>query len=138
MKKILIVGEQNVFRSIIIAEILKFILKQKGKIDFEVKCAGICAMPGIPIEEEAKTELKNYIDGEVYSKLLLKQDVEEADFILTINNKIKNAILNKFPGKKKSIFTVREFAGETELDIVNTKITAEEAKIIINKFVDKI
>ncbi len=138
MKKILIVGEQNIFRSIIIAEILNFILKQKGKNDFEVKSAGIFAMLDIPMEEEAKTELKKYVNSDFSSKPLLKQDVKEADIILTINSKIKNAILNKFPEKNNAIFTVKEFAGESEVDFINQKITAEEAIEVINKFINKI
>lgn len=139
MKKILIVGEQNIFRSIVIAEFLNFILKQKEKNDFEVKSAGIFAMMNIPAEEGAKEELKKYnINGDFYSKPLLKQDVENADFILTINSKIKNAILNKFPEKKDFIYTVKEFAGDTDKDISETKITAEETIQIINKFVDKL
>lgn len=139
MKKILIVGEQNIFRSIVIAEFLNFILKQKEKNDFDVKSAGVFAMMDIPAEEGAKEELKKYnINGDFYSKPLLKQDVENADFILTINSKIKNAILNKFPEKKDFIYTVKEFAGDTDKDISETKITAEETIQIINKFVDKL
>ncbi|GEM_PF-7032015 len=138
MKKILIVGEQNIFRSIVIAEILNFLLKQKGKNDFEVKSSGIFAMLDIPIEEEAKTELKKYVNGDFSSKPLLKQDVKEADIILTINRKIRNAILNKFPEKNNVVFTIKEFAGESDIDFTSPKITAEEAITIINKFIDKI
>jgi len=139
MKIILIVGEKNLCRSILLSEYLKKTLKEKGKSEIEVKSAGIMAMPDIPVENEVIEELKKLnINGKFCSRNLLKQDVIEANFIFTVNSKIKNAILNKFPEKQNFIFTIKEFAGEDEIDFIDEKITADETKALIDKCIEKI
>ncbi|HRU40000.1 MAG TPA: low molecular weight protein arginine phosphatase [Candidatus Goldiibacteriota bacterium] len=109
MKNILVVGGRNTCGSIVAAGLMAKCLAEKGRSDTAVASAGIMAFPGIPAEEEAvKTLEKNGISGSFCSSALTKKQVEEADLIITMTRKIKEAILAKFPGKEGLVLWVYE------------------------------
>ncbi len=139
MKKILVVGSKNTYRSIIVAEYLKKAISLKGKSGFEVSSGGIMAFPDIPAEPAAVEQLENLgISGEFKSKALSKQAVKEADIILTMSDKIKAAILIKFPDRAPVVYTFKSFFGAGDGEFSAGPDTGSEASVIIEKGIDKL
>jgi protein-tyrosine-phosphatase len=139
LRKILVVGMQNTCRSIVTAELIKKAAKEKGVSGIEVDCAGVMAFPGIPLEAEAAAQLKSLsIEGEFSSKPLTKQAVSDAELIITMTEKIKNAISAKFPDKAAAVATLKELAGETDRDLAPSEKLGEEVKNAVEKAFDKI
>jgi len=137
MKKILVVGSKNTYRSIIVAEFLKKALKDKGNNGVEVKSAGIMAFPDIPAEPEAVSQLKSLgIDGEFKSSPLQKQSVAEADLILTMSDKIKTAISGKFSDKAAVIHAFKSYAGGSG-DLEASAGLGDEVKGLVEGSIDK-
>ena len=111
MKKILVIGVKNTFRSIIASQYLGKLIAEKALPDISVISAGVMAFPDIPAEPEAVTQLEKLgISGAFVSTPLKKTDIAEADIIITMSEKIKAAILMKFPDALK-VHTLSETAG---------------------------
>jgi protein-tyrosine-phosphatase len=139
MKKILVVGSKNTYRSIIVAEVLKSAIAAKGKNGFEVQSAGIMAFPDIPAEPEAINQLKDInIEGDFRSRPLDKRSVADADMILTMSGKIRSAIIAKFPEKSGLTQVFGVFFGGEAFDLASGPGVAGEAAGIITKGFDRL
>lgn len=136
LRKILVVGMQNTYRSVITAEVIK---KSAAGTGLEVECAGVMAFPGIPVEPEAAAQLKTMgIEGEFVSNPLTKPAVAGADMIITVTEKIKGAICAKFPDKAGSVFTLLELAGEPGRDLEAGASTGGTVSAAVAKAMQKI
>jgi len=117
-KTVLFVCYGNIARSVIAEGCLK---KKFTELDFRIRVlsAGLNAQ-GLPPTKETlevmKREKINIPDR--FSKQLTRKLLEEADLILTMEERYKDAILFHYPQFKNKIFTLKEIAGEMEdLDI---------------------
>jgi protein arginine phosphatase len=116
MNRILFVCTGNTCRS----PMAEAILKNKQLPNVEVRSAGVYSMDGLDASEHAKTVLKeNEIYHQHYSKFLSLEDVEWATYILTMTASHKATILQNFPGATGKTFTLKEFGGEGEQDIID-------------------
>jgi len=99
---------------------LNRMLDENDKTD-EVKVisAGLHAFGGSPTGEAIEVMRAEGIDISGYrSKQLTRELIEEADLILTMKKEYKDQIISRHPEFKHKVFTLKEFAGETEdLDI---------------------
>ena len=139
MRKILVVGGKNTYRSLIVSEYLKKALKDRAKTGTEVLSAGIMAFPGIPIEPEASVSLANAgIIGGFTSSPLGKQAVLDADLVLTMSEKIKNAILGKFPDMQSKVHTFSSFFSGRETEMTASPGFMEAAAAMIDANLDRI
>ena len=150
MKTILFVCYGNICRSPIAEGLLKKMLKEKfgDSTRIQVLSAGLNAL-GWPASKEAVEIMKH--DGidisDFKSKRLSEELIEKADLILTMEKSHKDAILSVFPRHAHKIFTLKEFAGETEdIDISDPyssgfqayEKSAKEIKLALTKAFDKI
>jgi len=130
--------------------ILKDALVKKGESieEFNITSAGISTIDGLDASQHAMTALEemNIALKHHKSKVLTLDLVEKSDVILTMTKAHKDIILNSLPQFSDKIFTLREFAEDESMDIVDPyggnlevyKVTAEDIKITINKIIDKI
>lgn len=121
MKKILVVGSKNTYRSIIIGAFLKKFISDNEISGIKVNSAGIMAISDIPADSDAIQELAALgVTGDFKAAILTKQAVLEADLILTMSDKIRSAIVLKFPEVSGKIFNfINYFSG------VKSDVTAE-------------
>lgn len=86
------------------------ILRAKNISNVSVKSAGIHALDGMPIADNARTLIEEadmpYTD---VSRSLSRQDVEWADYILAMTESHKNALLQLFPQDHEKIYTLKNF-----------------------------
>ncbi|MFP7200537.1 low molecular weight protein arginine phosphatase [Lysinibacillus halotolerans] len=86
------------------------ILKSKNVDGVQVKSAGIYALEGGGISENAKVVLQHdQIDFEHMTSQVKPQDIEWADLILTMTGAHKNMILHTFPNAQNKTFTLKEY-----------------------------
>jgi protein arginine phosphatase len=114
----------------------------------EVKSAGIYALEGGEISENAKSVLEaEQISMDHRSKMVSKDDLEWADLILTMTSAHKELVLRSDPEVKAKIFTLKEYAAPyTSKDISDPfggdyhqyEQTFQELKQYINILRDKI
>lgn len=117
MKKIqiLIVCTGNTCRSPMAAYFLRHLLEdEKDREDMEVlvESAGVFALEGIPAAEHAvKVLAAEGIDLSGHrAKQLLREDVLEADLILTMTEKHKEMIIREVSEVEDKVFTLGEFS----------------------------
>ena len=117
MQRILFVCTGNTCRS----PMAEAILKAKNLPDVEVKSAGIYAVNGSDASPHARQILtQNHIPHDHKSALLSEKEVNWATVILTMTASHKQAILMNYPETRGKIFTLKEYAGETEdLDVMD-------------------
>ena len=130
--------------------ILKKMLKEKigDNTKIQVLSAGLNALAWPLTKEAAEIMKKDGIDFSCFrSKRLDQKSVERADLILTMEKNYKDTLLSLLPKHAHKIFTLREFAGETEnLDIDDPygcgleayELCAKEIKQTLAKAFDKI
>jgi protein-tyrosine-phosphatase len=86
------------------------ILRSKNIENLSVRSAGIHAQDGFPIADNAKTLIEEadmpYTDQ---SRTLSREDVEWADYILTMTESHKNVLLQLFPENQEKISTLKGF-----------------------------
>jgi protein-tyrosine-phosphatase len=119
-KKILFVCTGNTCRSVMAQGLLKNMLRKEGIKDVKVNSAGIAALPSFAIYgvlekvlKEEGIEISNHKPTRVTADV-----VKDADLILVMERRHKDAILEMAPEVKKKVFLLKEFAGEKEnLDI---------------------
>lgn len=88
------------------------ILKSKNIAGVEVRSSGVFAMNGSDASPNAKQVLEDQqIKHDHQSSLLTEQQVEWADYILTMTSGHKANIVATFPSAKEKTFTLKEFAG---------------------------
>ncbi|MCP1143608.1 low molecular weight protein arginine phosphatase [Lysinibacillus endophyticus] len=86
------------------------ILKARNIQGVQVKSAGIYALEGGEISENAKAILaQDQIQFEHITSQVKQQDIEWADLILTMTLAHKNMILQSFPNVQNKTFTLKEY-----------------------------
>ncbi|QCR31418.1 low molecular weight protein arginine phosphatase [Lysinibacillus sp. SGAir0095] len=86
------------------------ILRHKKLDGVQVKSAGIYAMEGGEISENAKAVLaQEQIDFSHITSQVKQEDIEWADLILTMTLAHKNMILHSFPNTQGKTFTLKEY-----------------------------
>lgn len=115
MVHVLFVCTGNTCRSPMAEAILKS-MKIEG---LEVKSAGVFTSDGLPASTNAQKVLdKEKIPHSHQSTQLTEETIRWADYILTMTRGHKQMIVDLYPDSKGKIYTLKEFAGETEdLDI---------------------
>ena len=150
MKTILFVCYGNICRSPMAEGFLKKMLKEKisDTKRIQVLSAGLNALGSSPTKEATEIMKKEGIDISGFrSKRLSGELIDKADLVLTMEKSHKETILSLLPQYAHKIFTLKEFAGETEnIDISDPygggleayKESAKEIKQTLMKSFDKI
>jgi protein-tyrosine phosphatase len=95
------------------------ILRYKTNNIHQVESAGIYALTGQSISENADHVLKKHnISHDHTSKLLTQELIEQSDLILTMTSSHKNAAISMYSYPDK-IFTISEYVGEDIFDIID-------------------
>lgn len=93
----------------------------------------------IPAEPEAVVSLeKSGIKGDFKSSPLNKQAAIDAVLIITMGEKIKNAILGKFPGMQSKVYSFAYFFSGKELEMDATPGFAETVAGLIDENPDRL
>ena len=122
-KTVLLVCYGNICRSPMAEGFLNKMLQNKNDkpVEVQVLSAGLHAFGGSPTGEAIEVMRAEGIDISGYrSRQLTRELIEEADLILTMKKEYKDMIVSRYPEFKHKVFTLKEFAGETEdLDIAD-------------------
>ena len=120
------------------------ILKDKNLSHIEVKSAGIYALDGGEMSENAQAVLKEEnIDHNHVSRQVNEQDIEWADLILTMTGAHKELILRAYIQAHGKTYTLKEYvtpySGQDVFDpfggdISTYKQTYQELKRLIEEF----
>jgi protein-tyrosine-phosphatase len=113
IKNILFVCTGNSCRSVMAAELLKNMLKEKAEI-FNIISAGTSALEGMGASSEAqRVMLKEGIDLSRHrSKRVTNEMVREADLILVMEKAHRDIILNIVPEAEKKVHLLKSFIEE--------------------------
>ena len=95
------------------------ILKSRNLEEIEVKSAGLFAMPGSPISQNAKSVLNEQnIDFVHTAQIVSLEDLKWANLILTMTTGHKEALLQNFPQMADKTFTLKEYVrNNNDLDV---------------------
>jgi len=149
-KTVLLVCYGNICRSPMAEGFLNRMLLDKNDkpMGIRVLSAGLHAFGGSPTAEAIEVMRAEGINISGYrSRQLTRELVEEADLILTMKKEYKDMIVSRHPEFKHKVFTLKEFAGETEdLDIADPygegmkayETCAEEIKQTLTNAFEKI
>ena len=86
------------------------ILRSKNIENLSVRSAGIHAQDGLHISDNARTLIEEAdMPYTKKSKALSREDVEWADYIFTMTESHKRALLQLFPWEKEKIYTLKGF-----------------------------
>jgi protein-tyrosine-phosphatase len=129
-RKILFVCTGNTCRSVMAQGLFKNMLREEGIKDVKVSSAGIAALPSFAIYgvlekvlKEEDIEISNHKPTRVTPQI-----VKDADLILVMEKRHKEAILEMAPEVKNRVFLLKKFAGEKKnLDIPDPIGQPEEA-----------
>ncbi|MFQ5867192.1 MAG: low molecular weight protein arginine phosphatase [bacterium] len=119
-KKILFVCTGNTCRSVMAQGLFKKMLREEGIENVRVNSAGIAALPSYGIHgllekvlKEEGIEISNHKPAQITPQI-----VRDADLILVMERRHKEAILEMALEVENRVFLLKEFAGEKEnLDI---------------------
>ena len=117
---ILFVCTGNTCRSPMAQGLLEDMAKKKG-LNLVVKSAGIFALDGQRVSEEAVEALKEEgIDISDHKANMIHRDlVSEANIILTMSKSHKETLLSKYDFLKGKVFTLKEYAYGVEEDVLD-------------------
>lgn len=124
------------------------ILKSKNLKNINVRSAGVFALQGGGISENAKAVLKEEnIDFQHTTRNVTIEDIEWADLILTMTSTHKEMLLRTFPEAANKTFTLKEYVTPySSIDVsdpfggdINTyKQTFDQLKDLIDKLESKL
>ncbi|WML46250.1 low molecular weight protein arginine phosphatase [Neobacillus sp. PS3-40] len=143
MQRILFVCTGNTCRSPMAEAIL---INKKSK-EIEVQSAGIYAAYGSEAAEYAKTVMDEFKVAHSHkSSPLTETNVNWATVILTMTSSHKATIAQNFPNAAAKIFTLKEFAGEEERDVIDPfggnldmyRNTFKELEKLIDKAIEQL
>ena len=129
-RNILFVCTGNTCRSVMAQGLFKNMLREEGIKDVKVSSAGIAALSSYGIYgilekvlKEEDIEISNHKPTQITPQI-----VKDADLILVMEKRHKQAILEMAPEVENRVFLLKEFAGEKEnLDIPDPIGQPEEA-----------
>lgn len=111
---ILFVCTGNTCRSPMAEGILKR-LAQQHELALGVQSAGIAAVDGVPMAENAKQVLQEkQIEANIFSESFTKEKAEWADLIFTMTVSHKDHILSLYPELTDKVYTLIEFTEQKE------------------------
>lgn len=120
--KLIFVCTGNTCRSPMAEGLMKKLLKEAGIEDWEVSSRGTFAIKGVPAAEEAVQAMAEKgvdITGH-RARPLSREDIKEADLILTMTKGHKFQIFSMFAEEVRHIHTLKEFSwGYAEKDIAD-------------------
>lgn len=143
MIRVLFVCTGNTCRS----PMAEAILKNKAIENIEVRSAGVFAMGGSQASPHAKAVLQeNDIPEQHSSAMLSETDIKWANYIFTMTEGHKNTVVNLYPAAADKTFTLKEFAGSIERDIVDPyggsieiyRATFKDIHSAIEKIIDQL
>ncbi|MFS0783864.1 low molecular weight protein arginine phosphatase [Bacillus sp. 1P06AnD] len=145
MTSVLFVCTGNTCRSPIAEALLKHMDNQQ----VEVRSAGVYAHSGDEASRYAQEVLNDHHIAHHHSaRLLSREDMEWADYVLAMTQSHRNAIMHAFPQYTGKVFTLKEFVGGEydSMDVMDpfggTKQhyqgTFMELKELIGKLVEKL
>lgn len=112
--KVVFICTGNTCRSCMAEGIFRAIASQKAEgVGITAVSRGIQAADGDVASEYAVKALKTIWDIDISvhkAKLLGREDVFQADLLLTMTRAHRDALKNKYPDKQGSIFTLKEYA----------------------------
>jgi ribose 5-phosphate isomerase B len=116
-KNIVIVGTNNTTRSYMAEAVLKRLTEEYGLDGVKISSRGLVVLFPEPVNPKAAQAVGNagYKIKEFLASKLTREDLEEADLVLTITTEEKERILADYESYVKDIskvYTLSEFAGE--------------------------
>ena len=117
--KICFVCHANVCRSFMSQELLKQIVKQKGKNDIEVFSRGTLVFSNLRVPDKIKNFLKkNGIEYTSHTPTLIsKQDLEDANMIFVMTMDQFEELTDKYSQFSDKIFLLMDYCYEKQQDI---------------------
>jgi len=146
LKTIVFVCTGNTCRSSMAEALFKEMIKDRK--DIKVKSAGIWALNNssasynaIKVMEERNIDLTGH-----RATALTREILEEADLILTMTKNHKEEILKVMPEIRDKVYTLKEYAGYGEVDILDPyggdievyRKAADDIEDALRKILDKI
>ncbi|MGQ9629924.1 MAG: arsenate reductase/protein-tyrosine-phosphatase family protein [bacterium] len=130
-KKILFVCTGNTCRSVIAEGLFRKMVPQSLLDEIEVDSAGIYAYPGSGITNNTNIVLRqegvNLEDHK--AKRVSKEDIREADLILTMEAFQKMAIISMDPEAEDKVFLLKEFAEEESFRKLSSEIASAQVDL---------
>lgn len=89
------------------------IFRSKNIADARIRSAGIHAVEGLSIAQNAKTLIKEAdMPYTALSSTVKAEDIEWADYIFTMTEGHKQALNDLYPDARAKVFTLKEFIGD--------------------------